>query len=86
MQCTWKMEKASTEVKVRWMGLLVPGLLVNSRRHRPFSSRAAVGACHPMKVIFALAGDTQGVKGDLALNPANLRGVLPQQRAVATLL
>lgn len=41
---TWKMLKASTPVKVRWMGDAVPGLLVNSSRHRPSSCGDVVGA------------------------------------------
>jgi hypothetical protein len=43
----WNTLKASTPVKLRWIGDAVPGRVVKSSFHRPSSSGDVVGACGP---------------------------------------
>ena len=42
---TWNTLKASTPVKLRWIGDAVPGRVVKSSFHLPSSSGDWVGAC-----------------------------------------
>ena len=51
---TWNTLKASTPVKLRWMGDAVPGRVVKSSFHLPSSSGDCVGACAPLLALYLL--------------------------------